>query len=253
MNYSFDIEVAQKYGVEEAIVIANLQYWIAKNRANKKHFKEERTWTYNSITAFSKLFPFWSFKQVRRILESLRTQKVIRAESMSEEWSDRTYWYAFENETEFLPKDDDVPKWANEKSPNGQMSCAQIATSLGTDNKPYKNTNPPVRMDAKTDCKEVFAAIDKFWNAYPRKVNRVEVERAFVEANAIVVMDKIMSALKWQCQCDDWCRDGGRYIPTPGNYLRDHRWLDEEIKVKPVQTNGTRVKSMDEGTVYDCL
>ena len=52
MDYSFDIEVAQQYGVNEAIMIKNLQFWIMKNKANGKHFHDGHTWTYNSVAAF---------------------------------------------------------------------------------------------------------------------------------------------------------------------------------------------------------
>ena len=40
MEYSFNIEHAKEYGVEEAIFLKNLIHWIRKNKANnnkKKH------------------------------------------------------------------------------------------------------------------------------------------------------------------------------------------------------------------------
>ena len=52
MNYIFDVEVAREYGVNEAIFISNLQFWIAKNKANGIHYHGNRTWTYNSNKAY---------------------------------------------------------------------------------------------------------------------------------------------------------------------------------------------------------
>jgi len=59
-TYSFKIEHAIKYGLDEAVILKNLAFWIEKNEANNKNFYEGKYWTYNSLEAFKKLFPFWS-------------------------------------------------------------------------------------------------------------------------------------------------------------------------------------------------
>ena len=71
MFYNFDINVAKEYGVNEAIMIANFQFWITKNKANNKSFYDNHYWTYNSKTALQKLFPFWTERQIRYILDNL--------------------------------------------------------------------------------------------------------------------------------------------------------------------------------------
>ena len=71
MNYSFDIFLAKEVGVNEAIMIQNLVFWISKNKANEKHYHDGRYWTYNSQQALEEIFPFWSKYQIQRILKSL--------------------------------------------------------------------------------------------------------------------------------------------------------------------------------------
>lgn len=95
MVYQFDTDIAKEYGLDEAVMIYNFQYWIAKNEANRKHFYEGRYWTYNSADAFSKLFPFWSAHQVRRILKSLQEKDVLITGNFNPSAYDRTMWYAF--------------------------------------------------------------------------------------------------------------------------------------------------------------
>lgn len=95
MNYFFDTDIAAEYGVDEAIVIQNLEYWIFKSEANNKHFHEGRFWTYNSAEAFRRFFPFWSASQIRRILQSLRDKDVIITGNFNPSAYDRTTWYAF--------------------------------------------------------------------------------------------------------------------------------------------------------------
>ena len=64
MVYSFDSRIAELYGVDEAVFIHNLYYWLMKNEANGRHYYDGKSWTYNSLQAFAKLFPFWSRRQI---------------------------------------------------------------------------------------------------------------------------------------------------------------------------------------------
>jgi hypothetical protein len=77
MEHSFNIELASKYGVEEAVVIQNLFFWINKNVANDKNFYDGRYWTYNSAKAFAKLFPYLNESKLFRILKSLQDDDII--------------------------------------------------------------------------------------------------------------------------------------------------------------------------------
>ena len=97
MEHHFNTEYALKYGIEEAIVINNLQFWITKNRANKKHFIENRTWTYNSYKAFSEIFPYWNEHKMKRILDSLVEKEILLRENYNKSGYDRTCWYAFKD------------------------------------------------------------------------------------------------------------------------------------------------------------
>ena len=113
MNHSFDIEHARLYGIPEAILIGNFQFWIAQNRANGKHLIEGRTWTYNSVKAFAIQFPYMTGDKIRRALESLEKQGVVVTGFHAQEKGDRKKWYAFADEGKFLPA---LPHLA--KSPN---------------------------------------------------------------------------------------------------------------------------------------
>lgn len=95
MNYNFDIDVAEKLGVNAAIVVQNLQFWIKKNEANDKHFHDGRYWTFNSMKAWHELFPFWTERQIRKILDDLVEKKIITKGNYNEMKYDRTLWYAF--------------------------------------------------------------------------------------------------------------------------------------------------------------
>jgi len=102
MEYSFDIELAEKYGVNQAIMIKNFQYWIRKNKSNELNFNDGRTWTYNSVDSFTTLFPFWNYNQIKRILASLVNQKILLTGNYNKAKYDRTKWYSFVDEQTFV-------------------------------------------------------------------------------------------------------------------------------------------------------
>jgi hypothetical protein len=146
MNHSFDINHATEYGMEGAVLISNLQFWISKNHANGKHFHAGRTWTYNSAKAFAELFPYLSDRQIRRALDRLVEQGVLIKGNFNETTYDRTLWYAFADESKFLSWSVHSPNLVNGKTKSGE--------SL-TDIKQIENTdNPPLPPSGGCESKE---------------------------------------------------------------------------------------------------
>lgn len=101
MHHHFNTEIACTYGVEAAVVLQNLAFWIQKNAANEKHFYDGKYWTYNSRGAFQKLFPYLSKDQIRRTIERLVKEGVLETGTWSRDKFNRTSWYAFKNEIIF--------------------------------------------------------------------------------------------------------------------------------------------------------
>ena len=93
MNYSFDIEEANEYGVEPAVMLHNIKYWVMQNRAKNKNYKSGKYWTYNSASEFAKLFPFWSPRKIARILAKLEEDGAIESANHNKLAYDRTKWY----------------------------------------------------------------------------------------------------------------------------------------------------------------
>ena len=134
MTYQFDTDIAALYGVDESIMIANLQFWIRKNEANGKHFHDGRFWTYNSIEAFTKLFPFWTARQIRRILKSLEEKGVIVTGNYNTSAYDRTTWYAFGDS--FLQKGQKHFTETSNGNDQSGKSVINNVTDIKPDNKP---------------------------------------------------------------------------------------------------------------------
>jgi hypothetical protein len=99
-EHHFKLRDAKRYGITEAILLYNLRFWIAKNKATGKHSHKDRTWTYNSYKGFGDLFPYLSESQIKRALASLVKQDAILKDNFNRMPYDRTNWYALTDESE---------------------------------------------------------------------------------------------------------------------------------------------------------
>lgn len=94
MEHHFDVEIAKEYGLNEAILLNNIFYWIEKNRANEKHFYDGYYWTYSSAKAFSELFPYMKERSILRYLNNLIEAGILIKDNYNKVGYDRTTWYA---------------------------------------------------------------------------------------------------------------------------------------------------------------
>ena len=106
--HSFDIKLAEKYGVNEAIIIHHFCHWIRINTKLDRNFHEGRYWTYQTIDEIAANFPYMTKDGVRNILEKLCDGKsrfskkdglefepVLIAGNFNKTNYDKTIWYAF--------------------------------------------------------------------------------------------------------------------------------------------------------------
>ena len=98
MQHSFDVNIAKEFGILEAILLNNLEFWIAKNEANGTNYYDGTYWTYNSTKAFNELFPYVSQRQIQNALKKLKEKGIIQTGNYNKSSYDRTLWYAFTTE-----------------------------------------------------------------------------------------------------------------------------------------------------------
>ncbi len=152
MQHSFDIEIATQYDVATAIFLNNLAFWIKKNMANNKHFHDGRYWTYNSIEAYSSLFPYWSIKQIRLLVDNSETKHgLILRGNYNKVQYDRTSWYSLTDKSCKLLNISILP--------TGQMEVPERANRFARKGKPIPDALPALKP-----LKERSHPVDKFKN-----------------------------------------------------------------------------------------
>jgi len=138
MNHSFNIEIANSYGIESAIIIENMAFWTKKNIANDSNKHEDRYWVYNSIKAWGKLFPYWTDRQISRILKKMEENGIITVGNFNKSAYDRTKWYCLAESI--------LQTWYS-ISPNGQMEKPEQSNGCTEKVKPIPVINTVVETN----------------------------------------------------------------------------------------------------------
>ncbi len=81
-------------GLEEAIFVQQIHYWLLKS----PHVKKGRRWIYNTYAQWLLQFPFWSTDQLKRIISSVKKQEVMFVEKLSDKALDHTNWFSINYE-----------------------------------------------------------------------------------------------------------------------------------------------------------
>lgn len=143
MIYSFDTNIAKLYGVDEAIFVHNIFYWVLHNEANGTNIKEYEgkllAWTHNSLKAFSIIFPFWTSRQMERIVKSCIEKKLVIAVNHNDDKTDRTLWYTVTDAVVSIYANGEMDFTKRGEPFHRTVKCIDIYNNIdiSTNSKPY--------------------------------------------------------------------------------------------------------------------
>jgi hypothetical protein len=135
--------LAKAIGLNEAIVLQQIQYWIALEQGIEK---DGRRWIYNSVEEWRKQFPFWGDNTIQRTLQSLRDKGLVEARKLSSDKWRHTLYYSINyknlqdcitpNWGDALPQYDEsiTPDWGNGITPNCGDALPQFGVIIPTEN-----------------------------------------------------------------------------------------------------------------------
>lgn len=241
MQHSFDVRIAKEYGVNAAVLLNNMYFWIEKNKANNTNFYDGYYWTYNSKKAFAELFPYLNERQIDYALKKLIDGGIIITGNYNKLAYDRTLWYAITKKGYCILQNCEME---NTKLLNGNTEIVQ----------PIPDSNPDVKTQDVTtytegaterNKAEVISyeeiAFNEFWSAYPKKVNKKGCYKAFCKIkNLKDELPLIMEALERFKNSKGWQKDNGQFIPHPTTFINQERWKDEHI-----ETREDKLKTID--------
>lgn len=162
----FDTDIAVKYGVNAAVLLQNLGYWIKQNEANETNYYDGNYWTYNSRRAYRELFPYMSERQINTAFQKLIDDGLVVTGNYNKIAYDRTLWYALTQKGKSILHFDimDNGEAANGSGQN-ETPIPNINTNGFTDKKPYKTIVDYLNKKARTAYKSKTKDTQKHINA----------------------------------------------------------------------------------------
>lgn len=237
MHHSFDCDVAAKFGMLEAVLIWNFQHWIKLNRDNNRNFRDGRTWTYNSVKALHKQYHYISQDKIRRALDKLEQAGVMVKGVYNEHPGDRTTWYAFADEDQWIPMSDHLAPMPNGEGDSAKPFGSRAKSTNKTDRTTDKETDSlgASRQPRASRLKKDWF-LPKSWGEWALQndeswtADHVRLEADKFHDYWIGVPGKAGTKLDWEATWRNWCRNAGP-MAAAGKASGSAWWASEDGKL----------------------
>ena len=205
----FNVEIAKIVGIIPAILFQHIQYWIAKNIADRENYRDGVYWTYTSRKSLCAYFPYLTERQIEYATKKLLDEGLIISGNYNKVAYDRTLWYSI------TPKGNAI-----------SQNCEMEITNLKNGNNENVEPIPYIKTNNKTNksFSTKKSGASKTKNNYDEVFNNPE--------------NKIISEalVKWVKACKD--RGVGFQYKTLlrwAGILRDNAGENPEIALAIVQ------------------
>lgn len=159
IHYQFSVEEAQYWhSTDIAVILHNIRFWLQKNKANQHNIHDGRVWTYNSMRAWSELFPWLSVDQIKKLLKKLEESGLLLKGNYNKNPLNRTNWYSL-NEDQFLV-DQPLNSQKDKKPKNQAVGLAAVhmvkrPNGYGQTTQCIWSDDPMLTDNKQTDSKSV--------------------------------------------------------------------------------------------------
>lgn len=184
-------ELAQAIGLNEAIILQQVHYWVGINFKARKNARDGFTWVYNTYDAWQKQFPWWTDRTIRRTITSLENKKLLISGNYNKIKMDRAKWYRinYDNLNKLLPLGQNVQMDKDNLSPpipetNQIKDSIEYRTQFSEkeENMSYvfsieifkrqiKTCYQKLNKDIALSLDEVYEIVDYFMEQYSKYMN----------------------------------------------------------------------------------
>ncbi|QDF28976.1 hypothetical protein [Halarcobacter anaerophilus] len=210
MNYlvektklTIEPNLAKEIGLNEAIFIKQLDYWLKKSTK----LIDDKKWVFNTVDQWQIQFPFWSKNTVIRTIEKLKKNGCIYVKQLDTNLLNRTNWYSINYE-----KIEELKLKINKEKPlpKSEKKVEKLQKKLPNEG-------------AERYSKEFLA----FWEFYPKKYGKRGAYNEFKQLNQKLQAQAIYGAQKYSLQTS---QTEEKFIKIAKKWLSEGYYEDYEIK-----------------------
>ena len=119
-KHFFCTQDAIKYGIDIALLLQHIKYWIDFNKDKESHFHKNKIWFYQSAREMSEYLPFMNEKKIFRLLKKMEDKGLIESGNFNKKQYDRTKWYSLNEHSNSYNQEIHSPKMSNATTTNEQ-------------------------------------------------------------------------------------------------------------------------------------
>lgn len=160
--------LAKAIGLNEAIVLQQIHYWLRKSN----NVKDGHKWIYNSMPNWQKQFNFWSLPTVKRVFRSLEKQGLIVTANYNKAGFDKTKWYRINYE-----KLQHVSRRSDQNDPTMVSNWTDGSDQNDTTNTnrlPENTTETTTNISSSKPDDHLSENFEAIWKEYPNKAGKKE-------------------------------------------------------------------------------
>lgn len=280
MEHSFNVYIAEKYGVHAAILLNNLEHWIAHNKANNINYRDGYYWTFNSKRAFAELFPYMNERQIDYALKKLIDGGIIITNKYNTSAYNHTLWYTITKLGYSILQNCEIEETKlcngltenvksmtninnkyintdiNERNINyvnkESESLKDNVTLPGNSNVTLCNTEIDIEKDIESKqekkLKKESAAADieeffeRVWKLYPKKTNKTQIRKATKERLYKIGYEKIARCIERYKQELEYNHTEYQFIKAGSTFFNGgyEDYLADDWRLPPKRTMGQR-------------
>ena len=246
---------AKVLGLNEAIVVQQVHYWLEINRKAKINLYDNRTWTYNTYEKWqNENFDFWSTRTVMRIFVNLFDKGIFIRGNYNKKKYDKTTWVSIDydkldeilekyernvgisTKCQVVTKEETLEfQQSDNLSPSIVTSCHQAKCQVVTNyTRDYTENNTEISITTQSE----------------QNVPVVETNKELIESKTHLLLDsknKIDKVAKWNKDrlvkaIDIFVEQGGQYFSLLEKiYKDDKNFAPKEFKVTNNQMTQSEV------------
>lgn len=145
---AFEADIAVAIGLDDAVMLEQIRYWVERNAKEGKNFHDGRYWTYNTFDQWHEQCPWFSVRSLKRIFARLEQRGLIITGRYNKKNYDQTRWYTIDYEKLGEITDSPiVPNWHDGECQNGTMDSAEIARPIPKITNEYQHTQGQSRKE----------------------------------------------------------------------------------------------------------
>lgn len=234
MEHSFDVEIATKYGIAEAILLKHIWFWCTRNRERQKNFHNDTYWMYYPLREFQKNFCYLKPSKIRSALEKLEKEGLIITGNFNQKAMDRTKWYA-------------VTERAIDMCENSQLEWTENNTETHEENNVSSICENSQMHLPKSENGEKEADTDNQPKEEKKSTKKEKpVKHKYGEYNNVLLTDEEFQKLSQICNVYEMIERLSGYIASKGVKYKSHyatirNWINRERKSgqkTPVRNSG---------------